>query len=231
MAVDSATGQILSRYGNPVAASRGVKCLEPKAIKDNDRDEQCDALAAANNVLMIGKTGALFHPTRLILVYHLTITSAKEAMWDVTYTEWTPNMIDSRLSGHYVKVQDDLYICPSSDGQIYMHNPAHGSPSHTACTYKRTTSLDENTPLLRNQCLRCFPPRLQRSLTIQRSALPGPHPSTTQSILPQTSLRQSHDFPQYHARRSMVHAVDRPISALGLSRRDCSLGLLPCHPQ
>lgn len=59
MAVDSATGEIISRYGNPVAASRGVKCLEPKAIKDNDRDEQCDALAAANNVLMIGKTGAL----------------------------------------------------------------------------------------------------------------------------------------------------------------------------
>ncbi len=47
--------------------------------------------------------------------------------WDVTYSEWTPNMIDSHLTGLYQKVQDDLYICPSSDGLIYMHNPSHGT--------------------------------------------------------------------------------------------------------
>jgi hypothetical protein len=47
--------------------------------------------------------------------------------WDVTYSEWTPNMIDSHLTDLYQKVQDDLYICPSSDGLIYMHNPSHGT--------------------------------------------------------------------------------------------------------
>jgi hypothetical protein len=188
MAVDSATGKILSRYGNPVAASRGVKCLEPKSIKDNDRDEQCDALAAANNVLMIGKTGALSHWNRLILVYHLTITSAKEAMWDVTYTEWTPNMIDSRLSGHYVKVQDDLYICPSSDGQIYMHNPAHGSfpASHNPCLQKNHPSGQ-----------RLSPPPLSMPLTF--SAPPSRTPHSTK-IRPPSSSFVNH---QVHTLRNL----------------------------
>jgi hypothetical protein len=35
-------------------------------------------------------------------------------------------MIDSHLTDQYVKVQDNLYICPSSEGLVYMHNPSHG---------------------------------------------------------------------------------------------------------
>ena len=64
---------------------------------------------------------------RLMIVYHLTITSGDDLTWDVTYSEWTPNMIDSHLTDQYVKVQDDLYICPSSEGLVYMHNPSHGT--------------------------------------------------------------------------------------------------------
>jgi len=63
---------------------------------------------------------------RLIIVYHLTITG-DDLTWDVTYSEWTPNMIDSHLTDQYLKVQDDLYICPSSEGLVYMHNPSHGT--------------------------------------------------------------------------------------------------------
>jgi hypothetical protein len=59
-------------------------------------------------------------------VYHLTITSGDDLTWDLTYSEWTPNMIDSHLTDQYVKVQDDLYVCPSSEGLVYMHNPSHG---------------------------------------------------------------------------------------------------------
>ena len=60
MAVDSQTGQVLSRYGNRGAAARGAKCIEPKALKDPDgRDGQCDVLGASQNILMIGKTGTL----------------------------------------------------------------------------------------------------------------------------------------------------------------------------
>src|SRR5436190_22740777 len=44
----------------------------------------------------------------------------------MTYSEWTPNMIDSHLTDQYGKVQDDLYTCPSSEGLVYMHNPSHG---------------------------------------------------------------------------------------------------------
>jgi len=36
-------------------------------------------------------------------------------------------MIDSYLTDQYVKVQDDLYVCPSSEGLVYMHNPSHGN--------------------------------------------------------------------------------------------------------
>jgi hypothetical protein len=36
-------------------------------------------------------------------------------------------MIDSHLTDQYHKVQDDLYLCPSSDGLVYMHNPSHGT--------------------------------------------------------------------------------------------------------
>ena len=59
-------------------------------------------------------------------MYHLTITSGDDLTWDLTYAEWTPNMIDSHLTDQYVKVQDDLYVCPSSEGLVYMHNPRHG---------------------------------------------------------------------------------------------------------
>ena len=38
-------------------------------------------------------------------------------------------MIDSHLSEQYVKVLDDLYICPSSNGEIYIRNPSHGLSS------------------------------------------------------------------------------------------------------
>lgn len=58
MAVDSQTGKVLSRYGNPAAAVRGAKCLEPRAAKDqDDLDDQCDALGNSSKILMIGKTG------------------------------------------------------------------------------------------------------------------------------------------------------------------------------
>jgi hypothetical protein len=52
--------------------------------------------------------------------------------WDLTYSEWTPNMVDTHLTDQYHKVQDDFYLCPSSDGLVYMHNPSHGRPSKFA---------------------------------------------------------------------------------------------------
>ena len=76
---------------------------------------------------MIGKTGRFGYDSLLTKVYHLTITSGDDVTWDLTYSEWTPNMIDSHLTDQYVKVQDDLYICPSSEGLVYMHNPSHST--------------------------------------------------------------------------------------------------------
>ena len=67
MAVDSRTGQVLSRYGNRGAAVRGAKCLEPKALKDPyDHDDQCDVLGTSQNILMIGKTGRLSRRPRFL---------------------------------------------------------------------------------------------------------------------------------------------------------------------
>jgi len=36
-------------------------------------------------------------------------------------------MIDSHLADQYLKVQDDLYICPSAEGLVYMHSPSRDS--------------------------------------------------------------------------------------------------------
>jgi hypothetical protein len=126
VAVDSKTGKVLSQYGSPSAVFMGTKCRVPKDPLD-ELDDECDASVDSRDVLMIGKTGIIALNTWLNLVYHLTITSEDDLTWDVTYSEWTPNMIDSHLTDQYVKVQDDLYICPSSEGLVYMYNPSHST--------------------------------------------------------------------------------------------------------
>ena len=126
VAVDSRTGKVLSQYGSPSAAFLRASCRAPKDPLD-ELDDECDVSVDAHDILMIGKTGTPLREQVLTIVYYLTIASEDDITWDVTYSEWTPNMIDSHLTDQYVKVQDNLYICPSSDGLVYMHNPSHGT--------------------------------------------------------------------------------------------------------
>ena len=51
-------------------------------------------------------------------------------------------MIDSHLTDQYVKVQDDLYVCPSSEGLVYMHNPSHGNPNPVCMADDRIRLMD-----------------------------------------------------------------------------------------
>ena len=99
-------------------------------------------------------------------MYHLTITSTEELTWDVTYIEWTPNMIDSHLTDQYVKVQDDRYVCPSSDGQVYMLNPTHSSLFSLLKPNNRNHIMDQESSLLRNKCLRRLQTFVRRSINL-----------------------------------------------------------------
>lgn len=103
------TGEIVSSFGN------NEKCPVPNSHynKNNFNNNNND------DTIMIGKT-----------IYELSIFSKENTnvVWNVTYSQWGPNNIDSDLMMQNQQSVDELYFTPFHDKSLLAINKNLGTP-------------------------------------------------------------------------------------------------------
>lgn len=130
--IDPKSGNVLQAFGSGFGhtATDAPKCPTRDSLDELDDDHECFvADPNAKDILKIGRN-----------TYTLTIFSGAETLWNVTYTEWVPNTVDSDLERQYANTFDGQYISPLHDGKVI----AHQTETNDAVWLK-----DLNTPAVR----------------------------------------------------------------------------------
>lgn len=102
--IDLLTGEIVSAYG-PGTENKKYKHDRETCKIAGFGSNECE------NLIVIGKT-----------TYHLSINSQDERSYNVTYSRWQQNALDTHLAAQNSHSQDGIYIAPFRDKSVLAIN-------------------------------------------------------------------------------------------------------------
>ncbi|CDK24893.1 unnamed protein product [Kuraishia capsulata CBS 1993] len=109
--IDARTGRLIDSFGPGCANEQNAHNHDLTGIEDLDEavyscpiDEQVEA---GTSTILLGKT-----------TYDLTIYSKNNTSWNITYSAWGPNNLDSDLVRQNYESLDGVYIAPFHDSSL-----------------------------------------------------------------------------------------------------------------